>query len=266
MSDVADLERIVRLVDLTSLDARDTPESTRTLCVRALRPDPDDPAAPPVVAVCVLGHLVEPAVAALAGTGVLVAAVAGAFPSGLASIEQKVAEAVAVVAAGAVEVDVTIDRTALLGGRPEAVTAEISAIRAALPDAVLKVILETGELPDLATASDAAWLVMEAGADVVKTSTGKGPPGANPEVAAALLEAVGAYTAKTGRPVGVKVSGGIRTVPDALVYLRLAQATFGVDPTPAQFRFGASALLDALIAQRRTLLAQSTRRPPKGEL
>lgn len=248
---MSDLERIVRLVDLTSLDAADTPSSTRALCARALRPDPEDPTVPPVAAVCVLGHLVEPAVAALAGTGVLVAGVAGAFPSGLAPIEQKVAEAVAVVAAGAVEVDVTIDRTALLAGRPEAVSAEIAAIRAAVPGAVLKVILETGELPDLATVTDAAWLVMESGADVVKTSTGKGPPGATPEVAAALLEAVGAYTAKTGRTVGVKVSGGIRTVPDALVYLRLAQAAFGPDPTPAQFRFGASALLDALVAELR---------------
>lgn len=266
MSELANLERIVRLVDLTSLDAADTSESTRALCARALRPDADDPTAPSVAAVCVLGHLVAPAVAALAGTGVLVAAVAGAFPSGLASINQKVAEAVAIVAAGAVEVDVTIDRTALLGGRPEAVSAEIAAIRAAVPGAALKVILETGDLPDLATVSDAAWLVMESGADIVKTSTGKGPPGANPQVAAALLEAVGAYATKTGRPVGVKVSGGIRTVPDALVYLRLAQAAFGPDPTPAQFRFGASALLDALVAQRRTLLAQSFGRPPKGEL
>lgn len=249
--DVSDLDAVVRLIDLTSLDAADTLESTLALCARALRPDPQDATLGSVAAVCVLGHLVEHAVAALEGTGVLVAAVAGAFPSGLASVESKVAEAVAVRAAGAHEVDVTIDRTALLGGRPESVREEIAAIRAAVPDVALKVILETGELPDLATVAQAARLVMDAGADLVKTSTGKGPPGANPEVAATLLDAVTAYTAKTGRTVGVKVSGGIRTVPDALVYLRLARDAFGADLTPAQFRFGASALLDVLVEERR---------------
>ncbi|MGQ0842560.1 MAG: deoxyribose-phosphate aldolase [Sporichthyaceae bacterium] len=248
---MTDLDTILALIDLTSLDASDSRESTQALCARALRPDPNDPSAPPVAAVCVLGHLVEHAVAALDGTGVAVAAVAGAFPSGLAPVDQKVAEAVAVVAAGAVEVDVTIDRVALLGGRPEAVSAEISAIRAAVPAATLKVILETGELPDLATVAEAAWLVVEAGADMVKTSTGKGPPGANPKVAATLLETVAAYTAQSGRPVGVKVSGGIRTVPEALEYLHIAQYAFGPTPTPAQFRFGASALLDAVVAARR---------------
>ncbi len=252
MSDLIALEAILRLIDLTSLDTADTPESTRALCARALRPDPQDPTAPPVAAVCVLGHLVEDAVAALSGTDVLVAAVAGAFPSGLAPVEVKVAEAVAVHQAGAHELDVTIDRTALLGGRPDAVHAEIAAIRAAVPGAVLKVILETGELPDLPTVRHAADLVMDAGADIVKTSTGKGPPGANPEVAKVLLDAVSAYTARAGRFVGVKVSGGIRTVPDALIYLRLAQETFGPDLTPTQFRFGASALLDAVTLERRT--------------
>lgn len=255
MTDLDALDAILRLIDLTSLDVSDTPESTLALCVRALRPDPQDATVPSVAAVCVLGHLVEHAAGALAGTGILVAAVAGAFPSGVASVEAKVAEAVAVVEAGAGEVDVTIDRTALLGGRPEVVSEEIAAIRAAVPDVGLKVILETGELPDLATVAEAAWLVMEAGADIVKTSTGKGPPGANPKVAATLLETVAAFTAQTGRPIGVKVSGGIRTVPDALDYLRIAQYTFGPDLTTAQFRFGASALLDAVVTERRALLA-----------
>lgn len=238
-----DLDRILGLIDLTTLEDSDTPDSVRTLCRRALRPGP-------VAGVCVHPRLVPVVAEELKGTGVEIAGVAGAFPTGQAPLEQKVAEARSVVEAGGTEVDLVIDREAFLAGRYATVLEEVTAVRRALPGRRLKVILETGSFPDLQAVSSAAWLVLIGGADMVKTSTGKIGPGADPAAAAVLLDCARQYAVSHGRTVGVKVSGGIRTVEDALVYLRLAQAGVGPDPTPAQFRFGASALHTAVVARR----------------
>jgi deoxyribose-phosphate aldolase len=165
----------------------------------------------------------------------------------------KAAEAAAAVAAGADEIDLTIDRRAVLAGHPEAAGVEVAAVRAAIGDVTLKVILETGELLDPGLIAATAHHVMLAGADLLKTSTGKGPPGATPQVAEILLTVAVAHT---GRPVGVKVSGGVRTVEAAVEYLTLARNAYGTDDlTPAQFRFGASALLGELVRARRAALS-----------
>jgi deoxyribose-phosphate aldolase len=236
-----DLDAIVGLIDLTTLEDGDTPESVRALCARAVAPVP-------VAGVCVYPRLVSVVAEELTGTGLEVAGVAGAFPSGIASVAEKVAEAQAVVDAGGTEVDLVINREAFLAGHHAAVLEEVSAVRHAVPGRRLKVILETGSFPDLPTVRRAAWLVLLGGADMLKTSTGKIGPGADPPAAAVLLDTARQYATAHGRTVGVKVSGGIRTVDDALVYLRLARATFGANLTPRQFRFGASALHSAVVA------------------
>jgi deoxyribose-phosphate aldolase len=247
----ADLDAIIRLVDLTSLGPDDTPALIKALCWDAQLPDPDDASVPSVAAVCIYPVLLASAVNALRGTEIRIAAVAGAFPSGRADPQTKATEAAAAVAAGAQEIDLTIDRRPVLAGNPEQAGLEVAAVRAAIGDVPLKVILETGELeqPDLIATT--ARHVVAAGADMLKTSTGKGFPGATPEVAGILLAAA---TEHTDRPVGVKVSGGVRSVEAALEYLALARKAYGTDElTPRQFRFGASALLAELVRTRRTL-------------
>jgi len=247
----ADLDAVIRLVDLTSLGEDDTPALITALCWDARQPDPDDATLPPVAAVCVYPRLLPTAVHALAGTGIRIAAVAGAFPSGIADAATKVAQAAAAVADGATEIDLTIDRRPVLAGHPEAAGVEVAAVRAAIGDVRLKVILETGELLDPGLIAATAQHVMIAGADMLKTSTGKGPPGATLQVAEILLITAAAHT---DRPVGVKVSGGVRTVEAALDYLALARNAFRTnDLTPDQFRFGASALLGELVRARRAL-------------
>lgn len=247
------LDQVLQLTDLTSLESTDTPESIAALCATAQRPDPEDSDGPAVAAVCVQPEMVSTAAAELRGTAILVAGVAGAFPSGVAPVQQKVDEATAVVAAGADEVDLTIDRGAFLAGRLSHVVEEVAAVRAACPTARLKVILETGELGGLDAVQRAAWLVMLGGADMVKTSTGKGGiPGATPEVAAVLLDATTEFGKRHARRPGVKVSGGIRTPADALGYLRLAlHGASDETLTLDQFRFGASSLVSAVVQARR---------------
>lgn len=248
------LDLAVSLVDLTTLEGPDTADRVRGLCAAARRPDPGDPSCPPVAAVCVYGDLVEVAAAALAGSGVKVAAVAGAFPSGRAPLEVRLADVGAAVAAGADEVDVVIDRGAFLAGRYLDVHDEIAASRQACGRCRLKVILETGELGSDDDVRRAAWLAMLAGADLVKTSTGKVSPAATPTAALVLAQAVRDFRAETGRMVGVKVAGGIRTARDALRYLVLVHETCGNDwLTPDSFRLGASSLLDDLVARRRAV-------------
>lgn len=248
------LDLILRLTDLTSLELTDTPESIAALCARALRPDPTDDAVPPVAAVCVYPHLVAVAAAALVGSGIEVASVAGAFPSGVATIEAKVAGAEAALAAGATELDLVIDHSAFLRGDEQRAADEVGAVRAVSPGVRLKVILETGALGDLATIRRAADAALTAGADMVKTSTGKGFPGASPAVAEVLLEAAAQYAVRHGRRVGVKVSGGVRTTADALAYIDQAERALWLPLTGEQFRIGASALVDAVVAERRALV------------
>ena len=245
------LDTAVRMIDLTTLEGADTHGKVRAMCAKARRPDPADPAVPPVAAVCVYPDLVSVAVAELAGSTVGVASVATAFPSGRASLAVKLADTADAVAAGATEVDMVIDRGAFLAGRYGQVYEEIVAVREACGDAHLKVILETGELVTLDNVARASWLAMLAGADFIKTSTGKVSPASTPPVALVMLTAVRDYAQMTGHRVGVKVAGGIRTAKDAVRYLVLVNETAGAEwLTPDLFRIGASSLLNDLLMQR----------------
>ena len=245
------LEMAVRMVDLTTLEGADTPGKVRGLCAKARQPDPADPAVPPVAAVCVYPDLVALARAELAGSPVAVASVATAFPSGRASLAVKLADVADAVSAGADEVDMVIDRGAFLAGRYAQVYEEVRAVRGACGPAHLKVILETGELATLDNTARAAWLAMLAGADFIKTSTGKISPAATPPVALVMLSAARDFAEATGRRVGVKVAGGVRTAKDAIRYLVLVRETAGPEwLTPGLFRIGASSLLNDLLMQR----------------
>ena len=245
------LDLAVRMVDLTTLEGADTPGKVRGLCAKARQPDPADPAVPPVAAVCVYPDLVAVARGELASSEVLVASVATAFPSGRASLAVKLADVADAVAAGADEVDMVIDRGAFLAGRYGQVCEEIRAVREACGAAHLKVILETGELVTLDNVARASWLAMLAGADFIKTSTGKVSPAATPPVALVMLAAVRDFAETTGRRVGVKVAGGVRTAKDAIRYLVLVRETAGPEwLSPALFRIGASSLLNDLLMQR----------------
>jgi deoxyribose-phosphate aldolase len=258
---VTGLRRAIACMDLTSLEGRDTPQRTRQLCAKAITPDPHDPSIPSVAAVCVYPRLVAAAKSAVQGSHVKVASVATAFPSGQSSLDAKVEEVRMALAAGADEIDMVIDRGAFLAGDYREVVAEIAAIRAASSPATLKVILETGELGSYDNVRRASWLAMEAGADFIKTSTGKISPAATLPVTLAMLHAVRDYEEHCGRVVGVKVAGGVRTAKQALQYLVLVKETLGDDHLhPGVFRIGASSLLnDALmqLAKERTGVYQS---------
>jgi deoxyribose-phosphate aldolase len=245
------LDLAVRCTDLTTLEGADTPGKVRALCGKAVRPDPSDPQVPPVAAVCVYGDMVPTAVEYTRGTTVKVAAVATAFPSGRAPLDVKLADTKAAVGAGAHEIDMVIDRGAFLAGHFGAVSEEIVAIKEACGDAHLKVILETGELETLDNVRRAAWLAMLAGADFIKTSTGKISPAATRPVTLVMLEAVRDADTVLGRQIGVKAAGGIRTAKDAIRYLVLVNEVVGRDwLSPDLFRFGASSLLNDVLMQR----------------
>jgi deoxyribose-phosphate aldolase len=219
---MAALDLAVRMVDLTTLEGADTPGKVRGLCVKAMRPDPGDTAVPSVAAVCVYPDLVAGAKAELSGSSVAVASVATAFPSGRASLAVKLADVADAVAAGADEIDMVIDRGAFLAGRYGQVYEEVRAVKEACGAAHLKVILETGELATLDNVSRAS---------------------------------VRDFEHASGRRVGVKVAGGIRTAKDAIRYLVLVNETAGPAwLTPDLFRIGASSLLNDLLMQRRKQL------------
>lgn len=247
------IDLAIRMVDLTTLEGMDTPGKVRALCGKALRPDPTDPSAPSVAAVCVYGDLVETA-RGVVGDALHVAAVATAFPSGRASLAVKLIDTREAVAAGADEIDMVIDRGAFLTGDYGLVFDQIVAVKEACGPAHLKVILETGELRTLDNVRRASWLAMLAGADFIKTSTGKVTPAATPPVTLVMLEAVRDFEQATGRRIGVKAAGGIRTSKDAIKYLVLVNETAGdawLDPD--LFRFGASTLLNDLLLQRQRM-------------
>ncbi len=249
------IDLAISMIDLTTLEGADTVGKVRQLCAKGAHPEPRDATVPPVAAICVYPDLVATARDALRGTPVAVASVATAFPSGRASLAVKLADVAEAVAAGADEVDMVIDRGAFLQGQMGKVVEEVVAVKAACGSAHLKVILETGELSTYDNVRRAAWLSMLGGADFVKTSTGKVAPAATVPVALVLLEAVRDFSSVTGRGVGVKVAGGIRTTKDAIRYLVAVNETVG-DPwlTPARFRLGASSLLNDLLQQRRKQL------------
>src|SRR5215203_6367356 len=245
------IDTAISMVDLTTLEGSDTPGKVRSLAAKARRPDPGDPTCPQVAAVCVYGDLAGIAREALGNSGIHVAAVATAFPSGRAAREIKLADVKDAVANGADEIDMVIDRGAFLAGRYLDVHDEIVAVKEASGPAHLKVILETGELVTLDNVRRASWLAMLAGADFIKTSTGKISPAATLPVCLVMLEAVRDFRATTGRQVGVKPAGGIRTTKDAIKYLVLVNETVGDDwLDPDWFRLGASSLLNDLLMQR----------------
>ncbi|WP_312881774.1 deoxyribose-phosphate aldolase [Actinomadura alba] len=248
------IDLAISMVDLTTLEGADTPGKVRAMCAKAAHPDPSDPSVPRVAVVCVYSDLVAEAVRALRGTGVGVASVATAFPAGRAPLDAKLADTRRAVEDGATEIDMVIDRGAFLAGDHRKVFDEIVATKQACGDAHLKVILETGELVTYDNVRRASWLAMLAGADFIKTSTGKVAPAATLPVTLVMLEAVRDFRAQTGRQVGVKPAGGIRTTKDAIKYLVLVNETAGPDwLTPEWFRLGASSVLNDLLMQRRKL-------------
>jgi deoxyribose-phosphate aldolase len=250
------LDLAIRMVDLTTLEGQDTPGKVRALCTKAMRPDPADATCPPTAAVCVYPDMVAVAKETLGSSGVNVAAVATAFPSGRAALDIKLADTADAVEAGADEIDMVIDRGAFLSGRYLQVFEEIVAVREACtrPDgtsAHLKVILETGELQTYDNVRRASWLAMLAGAHFIKTSTGKVQPAATLPVTLVMLEAVRDFREATGVMVGVKPAGGIRTSKDAIKHLVMVNEVAGPDwLDPDWFRFGASTLLNELLMQR----------------
>jgi deoxyribose-phosphate aldolase len=248
------IDLAIRMVDLTTLEGADTPGKVRALAAKARRPDPADPSCPAVAALCVYPAMVPAAAEALRGSGVHLASVATAFPSGQAPLDVKLADTKAAVAAGADEIDMVINRGAFLSGRYQEVYDEIVAVKDACGGAHLKVILETGELATYDNVRRASWLAMLAGGDFIKTSTGKVPVAATLPVTLVMLEAVRDFRATTGRQVGVKPAGGIRTTKDAIRYLVVINETAGADwLDPDWFRFGASSLLNDLLMQRTKL-------------
>jgi deoxyribose-phosphate aldolase len=250
------LDLAIRMVDLTTLEGQDTPGKVRALASKAMRPDPEDPTCPAAAAVCVYPDMVPAAKQVLGDSGVHVAAVATAFPSGRAALDIKLADTRDAVEAGADEIDMVIDRGAFLSGRYLQVHDEIVAVREACvrPDgttAHLKVIFETGELQTYDNVRRASWLAMMAGGHFIKTSTGKVQPAATLPVTLVMLEAVRDFREQTGQMVGVKPAGGIRTAKDAIKYLVMVNEVAGNDwLDPDWFRFGASTLLNDLLMQR----------------
>ena len=250
------IDLAIRMVDLTTLEGSDTPGKVRALSSKAMRPDPADPTCPQVAAVCVYPDMVPVAKQTLGASGVHVAAVATAFPSGRAARDIKLADTADAVEAGADEIDMVIDRGAFLSGRYMEVYEEIVAVREACSradgeDAHLKVIFETGELQTYDNVRRASWLAMMAGADFIKTSTGKVQPAATLPVTLVMLEAVRDFREQTGQMVGVKPAGGIKTTKDAIKYLVMVNEICGDDwLDPDWFRFGASTLLNDLLMQR----------------
>jgi deoxyribose-phosphate aldolase len=250
------IDLAIRMVDLTTLEGMDTPGKVRALAAKAMRPDPADPSCPATAAVCVYGDMVGVAKATLQGSGVHVAAVATAFPSGRAPLDVKLADTRDAVEAGADEIDMVIDRGAFLSGRYLQVYEEIVAVREACTrgdgsSAHLKVILETGELQTYDNVRRAGWLAMLAGGHFIKTSTGKIQPAATLPVIVVMLEAVRDFRDATGQMVGVKPAGGIRSSKDAIKHLVTVNEIAGSDwLDPDWFRFGASTLLNDLLMQR----------------
>lgn len=249
------IDTAISMIDLTTLEGADTPGKVTALCTKAVRPDPTDSSVPHVGAVCVYNDMVNVAREHLdqnGGVDIPVAAVSTAFPSGRASLEVKKRDTEDAISNGATEIDMVIDRGAFLAGNLGKVFAEIVCIKEICGDrAHLKVILETGELVTYDNVRRASFLAMAAGADFIKTSTGKVTPAATAPVVLVMLEAVRDFYQMTGNKIGVKPAGGIRTTKDAIKQLVLVNETAGPDwLNPELFRIGASALLNDLLMQR----------------
>jgi deoxyribose-phosphate aldolase len=271
-SKLAAIDLAISMVDLTTLEGADTPGKVRNLARKALSPDPNGPVrpaqddastgpgnvCPAVAAVCVYPDRVATAADEVAGSGVKVASVATAFPSGRSSLEVKLADTRLALESGADEIDMVIDRGAFLAGQYGLVLEQIRAVKAVVGGsgrARLKVILETGELATYDNVRRACWIALLGGADFLKTSTGKVSPAATLPVTQVLLQAVRDWRDQTGQQVAVKPAGGIRTTKDAIRHLVAVNEIAGPEwLDPHWFRFGASSLLDDLVLQRRAQL------------
>ncbi len=250
-----DLRLVVRCTDLTTLQGDDTPGRIRALCAEALRPDPADPTVGPAAAVCLYPAFVALAAELLAGTPVAVASVAGGFPSGLSPLEVKIAEVQAAVAGGAQEIDTVLNRGAFLSGDTETTATELRALKEAAAGAHFKVILEVCELGSTALIAEATQLALDAGATMIKTSTGKGSAGASLDTVTVIAETIAAHCAAGGQPVGIKIAGGIRNAADAVSYVNVVRSVLGTQwLNPEHLRFGASSLLADVVST----LAHST--------
>ena len=249
------IDTAISMVDLTTLEGADTVGKVEAICTKAVRPDPTDSSVPSVGAICVYNDMVSVArkhLDLIGGKHVPVAAVSTAFPSGRASIEVKVLDTQDAIDAGASEIDMVIDRGAFLKGRLIDVFNEIVTIRQVCGDkAHLKVIFETGELVTYDNVRKASFLAMAAGADFIKTSTGKVAPAATAPVVLVMLEAVRDFYEMTQKRIGVKPAGGIRNTKDAIKQLVLVKEVAGEEWLNSKlFRVGASALLNDLLMQR----------------
>jgi len=245
---LAAIDLAIRCIDLTTLEGRDSPGRVRSLCAKALAPAPG---APSVAAVCVYPNLVPIAKAALAGSGVKVASVATAFPSGLSSLDVKLRDTQAALDAGADEIDMVIDRGAFLAGDEQTVFDEVAAVKRLCGAIHVKAILETGELGSYDAIRHASDIALAAGADTIKTSTGKIGTSATLPTALAMAEAIRDFARRTGEHRGLKVAGGVRNTKLAIAYLVLIDEVLGdAWLSPDSFRIGASALLDDLLLQR----------------
>ena len=255
-SKVEALKLVLSMIDLTTLEGQDTPGKVRQLCQKAIHLHDAMPGLPHVAAVCVYPTMVGVAKGALAGHDINIASVATAFPSGMSSLSVKLDDTRMAVAAGATEIDMVISRGAFLAGDNHYVFDEIVAVKEACGDAHLKVILETGELGTLDRVRKASMLAMHAGADFIKTSTGKIEPAATMQVTLVMLQAISDFYRHTGKMIGMKPAGGISTAKLAVHYLVMLRETLGnAWMTPEWFRFGASSLANDVLMQ---LLKQST--------
>ncbi|MBX2796299.1 MAG: deoxyribose-phosphate aldolase [Myxococcales bacterium] len=244
------LRLALSMVDLTTLEGADSPGRVQALCRKAIRPFPEMPDLPSTAAVCVYPTMVPVARRALEGSSVRLAAVATAFPSGQSPLPIRLEEVRRTVELGADEIDMVIARGAFLAGEHDRVFDEIASVKEAAGSATLKVILETGELGTLDNVATASHLAIAAGADFIKTSTGKVSPAATMDVGLVMLTAIREHYLATGEAVGMKPAGGIRTAKQALHWLVLVAETLGKGwMTPERFRFGASSLVGDLLHQ-----------------
>jgi deoxyribose-phosphate aldolase len=244
------LDLAIRCCDLTTLEGSDSPGKVRQLASKAMRPAPGDPSIPHVAALCVYPNLVPIAVEALRGSGVKVASVATGFPSGQVPLELRLAEIERAVDAGADEIDIVISRGLFLAGDERSVFEEVAASKKAAGGAHVKAILEVGELGSYDHIRRASLIAMAAGADTIKTSTGKVTPASTLPAALVMAEAIRDFEDYGGRAVGLKVAGGIRTAKDAIRYLVIVNETLGdAWLSPDRFRIGASSLLNDLLMQ-----------------
>ncbi len=250
------LKTVLSMIDLTTLEGKDSPGKVKQLCYKAAHLHDQFPDLPTVAAICVYPTMVPIAKKVLEKTDINIAAVATAFPSGMTSLDYKLDEVKMVVDAGADEVDMVISRGKFLRGEYEYVADEIAQVKVACGTAHLKVILETGELVTLDNVRFASDIAMVAGADFIKTSTGKVSPAATPPVALVMLEAIRDYYKKTGKKIGMKPAGGISKSKLAIQYLVMVKETLGQDwLTPDLFRYGASSLANDVLMQ---ILKQTT--------